>query len=221
MARAPRPSKNGERGSRHEHHRDPRGATSFLDFTDALYELLTDQEKRHYVLSLRDVSQRKRAQTEIEEAKKAAAGMNDHISKPIDSEAMFQTMNKYLHTAAAARQEEQVTGAIDHEEVPALSIEGVDVASGLRRVAGNRRLYMDLLRRFADGERAAPVLIGEALARGDGKTAERLAHTAKGSAGNLGIGGAQAAAGDLEASHPQWGEPPRSRGKPASFQRLP
>ncbi len=78
------------------------------------------------------------------------------------------------------------------------SIGGLDTKDGLARVAGNRKLYLKLLRQFA--EQQGPVLeqISAALAQGDATLAERLAHTLKGVAGNIGAKAAHAAAGALE-----------------------
>jgi len=134
----------------------------------------------------------------IEERQKALeAGMDDHISKPIDPEAMFETICKYYH-GAISQEQERAGPAVGHEEISLPTIEGIDMEAGLRRVAGNRLLYVDLLRRFADGQKATPSVISEALERGDLETAERLAHTVKGISGNLGVLEVQAAAGDLE-----------------------
>jgi len=66
------------------------------------------------------------------------------------------------------------------------------------RVVGNRGLYVKLLRQFVEQQAEAPARIAEGLAGGDRKTAERLAHTVKGVAGNLGARAVQAAAGALE-----------------------
>jgi two-component system sensor histidine kinase/response regulator len=66
------------------------------------------------------------------------------------------------------------------------------------RVAGNRKLYLKLLRQFVASEHDAPSRIRERLASQDRATAERMAHTVKGVAGNLGAGTVQSAAADLE-----------------------
>jgi len=78
------------------------------------------------------------------------------------------------------------------------TVEGLDTADGLLRVAGNRSLYLRLLRQFVTQQAEAPASIAEALSAGDRAMAERLAHTVKGVAGNLGAGPVQAAAGALE-----------------------
>ena len=66
------------------------------------------------------------------------------------------------------------------------------------RVAGNRKLYLKLLRQFVEQQGPAPAQITDALTRNDVPVAERLAHTVKGVAGNLGARAVQTAAGTLE-----------------------
>jgi HPt (histidine-containing phosphotransfer) domain-containing protein len=78
------------------------------------------------------------------------------------------------------------------------SIAGLDSKDGLTRVAGNRRLYLKLLRQFVEQQGPAVGQITAALAQGDTPLAERLAHTLKGVAGNIGAKSVQSAAGALE-----------------------
>jgi two-component system sensor histidine kinase/response regulator len=82
------------------------------------------------------------------------------------------------------------------ETVP--GFEGLDAAAGLRRVGGNRGLYMSLLRQFAEKEALAGMKVTSALAAGDYAGAERIAHTVKGVAGNVGFTGLQSVAAALE-----------------------
>ena len=70
---------------------------------------------------------------------------------------------------------------------PELAIDGVDTRQGLRRAAGNRDLYIDLLRRFADGQRELAAGIRAAVGGGDITRASLLVHTLKGMAGNVGV----------------------------------
>src|SRR6185436_15574135 len=126
-----------------------------------------------------------------------AAGMNDHIAKPIDPEMLFDTLARYARPGGApdAPSRDAVTAA----EGPALPVvEGLDAADGLLRVAGNRALYVKLLRQFVEQQGEAPARIADALGAGDRATAERLAHTVKGVAGNLGARAVHASAGVLE-----------------------
>jgi len=140
-----------------------------------------------------------------------AAGMNDHISKPIHPTLLFETVARHYRPAIAAQParvpETAATraGASSAESIVSApapgvlpEVEGLDTADGLRRVGGNRKLYLDLLRQFVAAEHDAPARIREQLAGGDGAAAERTAHTIKGVAGNLGARDVQAAADKLE-----------------------
>ena len=130
-----------------------------------------------------------------------AAGMNDHISKPIDPALLFETLGRYCkhrqETAIAIvpRIEPAAAGLSD---IP--SVEGLNTAEGVGRVAGNGKLYMKLLRQFAEQNAGTAAEISDALAHSDDALAERLAHTVKGVAGSLGATKVQQAAGLLEAA---------------------
>ncbi len=124
-----------------------------------------------------------------------AAGMNDHITKPIDPDAMFSTLQRWLPRRAAAAQ--AAAGAPAPAE-PALSIPGIDSAGGLRRVAGNHGLYRRLLEKYVEGQADAAQALRAALAAGDRATAERIAHTVKGVSGNIGAEAPAQAAAALE-----------------------
>jgi HPt (histidine-containing phosphotransfer) domain-containing protein len=127
-----------------------------------------------------------------------ANGMNGHIAKPIDPALLFDTLSKVPRRAAdiagmAATPEG--AGAVPAELPP---VDGLDSADGVRRVGGNNRLYVKLLRQFASQQADAVGQIRAALAANDVETATRLAHTLKGVAGNLGAGGVQNAAAAVE-----------------------
>jgi len=130
-----------------------------------------------------------------------AEGMNDHISKPIDPARLFETVGRFYKplTAQVAADAEKAGSGPAVESVGELPlVPGLDTADGLTRVAGNRKLYVKLLRQFVDQQGPAVGQISTALAGGDAPLAERLAHTLKGVAGNIGAKGVQSTAGALE-----------------------
>jgi two-component system sensor histidine kinase/response regulator len=132
-----------------------------------------------------------------------AAGMDDFISKPIDPELMFAVIARHYAATGAARPAQGPVGdqGVSPAAAPSMpAIEGVDAAGGLRRVLGNRALYFDLLRRYAEGQRDAPRKVSEALSAGDAQLARRIAHTLKGVSGNIGADAAQVAAETVEAA---------------------
>ncbi|MDL2315969.1 Hpt domain-containing protein, partial [Desulfovibrio sp. OttesenSCG-928-A18] len=67
------------------------------------------------------------------------------------------------------------------------SLPGIDVASGVQRVAGNEKLYLKLLRRVASDAPATREKLGLAVADGDTAAVRELAHSLKGAASNLSI----------------------------------
>ena len=78
------------------------------------------------------------------------------------------------------------------------SLSGIDAAGGLRRASGNVALYQRLLERFAEGHRGDAAQVRKALDEGDFRTAERIAHSLNGLAGNIGANPVQTEARALE-----------------------
>jgi two-component system sensor histidine kinase/response regulator len=141
------------------------------------------------------------AHATIEERQKCLdAGMNGHVSKPIDPSSLFDTLERFVSPAMkdrAAPQQEPATAAV--AEADALpEVPGLNTAEGLMRVAGNQKLYRKLLRQFSTTEADAAQRIAAALAENDRTLAERMAHTVKGVAGNIGASAVQNAAASLE-----------------------
>ena len=137
--------------------------------------------------------------TAEEKQKCLSSGMNDHISKPIEPIALFETVRHFYVQRNDAEQDsaqEAAPAVLDAPDIP--DLDGLDSKDGLLRVAGNRPLYLKLLRQFAMDQGEVPQQIADALASGDRAVAARLAHTIKGVAANLGIHAVAAPAGDLE-----------------------
>jgi CheY-like chemotaxis protein len=128
------------------------------------------------------------------------AGMNDHVSKPIDPDRLLSTLLRWAKPRPEQAGEPQQPFTIERapDEVILPEIAGINLADGLKRVAGNRRLYRDLLGQFAAKQGNAAAQISTALESGDHALAELLAHTVKGVAGNIGITEVQSVAQKLE-----------------------
>jgi CheY-like chemotaxis protein len=128
-------------------------------------------------------------------------GMNDHVTKPIDPDQLISALVKWIKPGVRPAPEDVPalpTESGKVEDVLPAELPGISVASGLGRVAGNKQLYMKLLRKFRDGQEHASEQIKAALQVGDVETASRLAHTVKGVSGNLGGDNLYHAAAELE-----------------------
>jgi PAS domain S-box-containing protein len=125
------------------------------------------------------------------------AGMSDHVTKPIDPDALLATLLRWAKPRHAASADE-TKPAITRYEILLPEIDGVDIEGGLKRVVGNKRLYWNLLLQFASKQASAPAEIAASIESGDQKLAERIAHTVKGVAGNLGLSRVLASAERLE-----------------------
>lgn len=65
-------------------------------------------------------------------------------------------------------------------------VAGLDVATGLRLVGQREALYLRLLQRFVSDHADSLLRVAAAQAAGDATTAERIAHTLKGVAAQIG-----------------------------------
>jgi len=128
------------------------------------------------------------------------AGMNDHITKPIDPRVLFRAMSRYLRQAPTGAHPFACPGNSAMGQVAIPAIPGVDVTRALSRISGNGKLYLQLLRKFIVNQAGTAAALEAALASGDRSLAERLAHTTKGVAGNIGANRVQEVAAELTAS---------------------
>ena len=133
------------------------------------------------------------------------AGMDDYISKPIDSEKLLFTLSKWIPEKAtagaviidgrsAAASEAEIDGAA--QATPDLP--GIDLQQGLKRLGQNRELYRLILSEFRQEYDGAVTQLRRFLDENDQEGAIRYAHTIKGMAGNLSAIGLADAALELE-----------------------
>ena len=127
-----------------------------------------------------------------------AAGMNDHVTKPIDPDVLFATLARWAKPRHDYAAEPPLPRSTTHDEIIIPQIDGIDVVAGLSRVVGNRKLYRSLLTQFSEKQADAGAQISAALQSGDTVLAERIAHTVKGVAGNIGITNVQFGAEAIE-----------------------
>jgi HPt (histidine-containing phosphotransfer) domain-containing protein len=142
-----------------------------------------------------------------DEDKSLQAGMDDHVTKPIDPDQLFSTLQKWVKPIAERTvvQKSQAPDAIPEpnqamlkeEEFPE-SLPGFDLSDGLKRLQGNKRLYRKLLLSFATDYRGTAKDIRVAMDAKDFDRPHSMVHNLKGLAGNLASADLQASAVNLE-----------------------
>jgi HPt (histidine-containing phosphotransfer) domain-containing protein len=133
--------------------------------------------------------------------------MNGHVTKPIDPGQLFSTLQKWIKPSEKRVQVQQPEGPVKRPEsdkaVPAEGelpeyLPGFDLADGLKRLQGNKRLYRKLILNFAMDYNEVANEIHKALDSKDLEQAHSLIHNLKGLAGNLAAIDLQAASVNLE-----------------------
>ncbi len=109
---------------------------------------------------------------DIREAK--AAGMNEHIAKPLDFEMLKAIMQKWLKDLP------RVSTSKNNSEVFQINIE-----AGIQRLMGNKALYERCLKKFPNDKSFNELV--DAITASNCEEASKAAHTLKGVSGNLAL----------------------------------
>jgi CheY-like chemotaxis protein len=152
-----------------------------------------------------------------------AAGMDDHVTKPIDPAQLFGTLARWIRPEQAGEAEKRKPAeaspaptrpqgqepAPDEQPLPD-ALPEFDLTEGLQRLMGNRSLYRKLLSNFAMQYSRAAADIRSALNAGDFGHIHGLVHAIKGVAGNLAARDLQTRAAALEilVKHAEPASPP-------------
>ena len=122
-----------------------------------------------------------------------AAGMNDHIAKPIVVDEMFATLAKWVkpvRSPGSGNGGPPVDGAV--------ALSRIDTNCGLANTGGDDEFYRRMLGRFLEREADFVQRFRTAHAAFDAATARRAAHDLKSAAGTLGMHSLEEAAAALE-----------------------
>ena len=119
-----------------------------------------------------------------------AAGMDDHIPKPIDPQLLVSTLLRWIRPGHVDDPAAATPGS-DSEELAALrqALPGVAVDAALARMAGNVRLYHRLLRMYLEKYIHVGDTLRKQFAGGDLQALGALAHGIAGEAAMLGFVG--------------------------------
>jgi two-component system, sensor histidine kinase and response regulator len=138
---------------------------------------------------------------DAEKSRCIAAGMNDHVPKPIEPRDLMGSLAQWITPLSLSL--DQPMSCLPAGTKSILSDKPVrfsetDVDGAVKRLSGNYILFVRLLKDFCLNYGKVTEDIRSALNAGDGEGAKRLTHTLKGASGNLSIGQVYQAAAMLE-----------------------
>lgn len=126
------------------------------------------------------------------------AGMDDYITKPIDKAELFNALVTWIsenERSLFIHQAGEESDAVDMNEVQGI-LESFNTQDALKRLGGNSKMYISLLKRFDKDQRS---FYEEFTGMEEGSIEKiRRAHTLKGVAGNIGAVGLYESAKALE-----------------------
>lgn len=113
--------------------------------------------------------------------KSIAAGMQDHITKPIEVKELSRVLNIYLTDEFdLINKEEAYIEEYDQEQYPGLAVE-----EAMERVLGSKDLYIRITKEFSRITKINLTELKEGIEKQDQNTLLRVSHTIKGSAANI------------------------------------
>ena len=134
-----------------------------------------------------------------------AAGMNEHIGKPFDTEQLVRLLLRLTGAAqpadAAPAHGPQARQTLPAAVRAAATAAGVDIDAALDRLGGRTGIYQRLLRNFVGDLGATAATLDEHAQRGDLQALARQLHALKGLAATLGVTALAVRAAQAEKSH--------------------
>jgi len=114
------------------------------------------------------------------------AGMNDYITKPIDTEKLFFAIHKWIKQGEGNGSGENGKKQPLAADSFKTSLTAIDTEDGIKRVLGDSGLYLSILKIFFKTHETIMEEIKIKLASKDIKRALEMIHNLKGVAGNIG-----------------------------------
>ncbi|WP_321414839.1 response regulator [uncultured Desulfobacter sp.] len=112
-------------------------------------------------------------------------GMKGYLTKPINIKKFFSTLEQWIQPKERGQIEKKARST-NNEVIPITEIQGINVPDGLTRIGGNTKAYFKLLRSFANNNARFKMNLKNVMKNKDWNKAILMAHSLKGSCGNIG-----------------------------------
>ncbi|MFQ3573491.1 MAG: response regulator, partial [Thermodesulfovibrionales bacterium] len=137
----------------------------------------------HSLEALPIIAMTAHAMTE-EKEKCFAAGMNDHIPKPIKPEELYSKLLKHLKKNILLNKRIHIDDTQKSVILPR-QLPGIDIALGLKRVNQNKKLFLSIINRFINENKDTSNVLGKAIKEKRYDEAISILHKLKGTSGAI------------------------------------
>ncbi len=128
-----------------------------------------------------------------------AAGMNEHLSKPVVIENLYDMLARLTGRTTQTSSESVIKDEQEHQSILIPEyLPGINIETALSRINGNKRLLGQLIKIFAQDHQGITEEVRHLIADNDTLSAARLVHGLKGVAGNLSADRLRIASANLE-----------------------
>ncbi|MBF0193112.1 MAG: response regulator [Magnetococcales bacterium] len=117
-----------------------------------------------------------------------AAGMNDHINKPIDVKLLFRCLLKFIkptNNKKDATKTQNTKEKLDFTNIFPSELPGIDIKLGLDILGDNKTLFARLLMMFYEKNQGLGKELREIVAKGNSQDARSFLHKTGGTASNI------------------------------------
>lgn len=129
-----------------------------------------------------------------------AAGMQDHLSKPIDESQLINAIKKWCVRGVYSERKANSSAPAQQEVISYPNHIDIDFRGAMERLGHNIPLYQSLVERLYADYHQAPQQVVDFLSKGQHQQAKRFFHSLKGAAANLGLTKLSNVAAQLEDS---------------------
>ena len=123
----------------------------------------------------------------VQDAKRSMdAGMNDHVSKPVDPARLMAILAKWVHVPADRVPAAMPAAPVHDLAQDLLGLSSLDAIEGVRRIGGKADAYRRQLRRFREHYADSVEKLQRMITEQNIRQAEDFCHMLKGVTGNIG-----------------------------------